>query len=253
MNESRFKTINEIWSHDPNRGIPGTERRTTFDELASSIVTLGPFYYYVIDFSDRSLDQISDSFKEILGISPESATLAHILEAIHPEDFGLVGELEMACSRFFTQNIAPEKFMRYKTSFNFRIRTKSGEYALFNHQSLMLSVAPDGGYGRAINIHTRIDHLTEVNNGNFSIIGLDSEPSYLNVPMGENLAEALHFSNKEIEVIRYLSDGMDSHEIAARLFISPHTVKTHRRNILGKSGCRNVAHLIKMCVMQGLV
>lgn len=253
MKNERLQKINAIWAQDMNRGIHGTERNTTFDELASSIVSLGPFYVYVIDFSDRSLHKISDSFQEITGIPRETATLEDIFEAIHPDDFELVGQLEAAVGRFYHKHVAPEKFMRYKSSFNFRLRTKSGEYALFNHQALMLSLSSEGGFGTAINIHTRIDHLTEVNNHRFSVIGLDGEPSFLNIPLEETEVESLQFSNKEIEIIRNLSEGLDSIAIARKLFISPHTVKTHRRNILQKSGCRNVAQLIKLCVMQGLV
>ncbi|RZJ72179.1 LuxR C-terminal-related transcriptional regulator [Flavobacterium sp.] len=252
MKENRLQKINEIWAIDPNRGIHGTERSVTFNELASSIVSLGPFYYYVIDFSDGSLKNHSDSFAQILGLDPQNSKFGDILEAIHPDDFELVGKLEAACGEFFFRHIAPEKLMRYKSSFNFRMRLKSGEYALFNHQALMLSLSDDGGYGTAINIHTRIDHLTETNNNRFSAIGLDGEPSFLNISLDAD-KNHLQFSNKEIEVIRNLSEGLDSSEIADKLFISPHTVKTHRRNILQKSGCKNVAQLIKMCVMQGLI
>ncbi|RYG99388.1 MAG: LuxR family transcriptional regulator, partial [Alphaproteobacteria bacterium] len=86
-----------------------------------------------------------------------------------------------------------------------------------------------------------------------SLIGLDGEPSFLNIPLESNTEESLRFSAKEIEVIKLLGDGFDSDDIAGMMFISPHTVKKHRKNILNKSNSRNVAQLIKMCVMQGLV
>lgn len=41
-------------------------------------------------------------------------------------------------------------------------------------------------------------------------------------------------SNREIEVVGLLSERMRDKEIAARLFISPETVKSHLRNIYGK-------------------
>lgn len=253
MKENRLQKLHEVWARDPNKGVHGTERTVTFSDLASSIVNLGPFYYYIIDFSDGSISSHSDSFEPILGLDPETAVFSDILEAIHPDDFELVRRLEAACARFLFQNIDAAKLMRYKSSFNFRLRVNSGEYALFNHQALMLSLGPDGGYGRAINIHTRIDHLTETNNQRFSVIGLDGEPSYLNMEMDQPPERLLQFSNKEIQVIRCLCDGLDSDEIAQKLFVSPHTVKTHRRNIMRKSGCKNVAQLVRMCVMQGLV
>ena len=41
-------------------------------------------------------------------------------------------------------------------------------------------------------------------------------------------------SNREIEIVGLLSERMRDKEIAARLFISPETVKSHLRNIYGK-------------------
>lgn len=251
--ENGISDIYLVWEEDKVHGIAGTERQVTFNELASSIVNLGPFYYYVVDFTDMSLSNIHSALPEILGLDTEKLQFGDILEAIHPDDVNLVAQMERTCGQFFFHNIPQEKYLRYKSSYNFRMRLKDGKYALFNHQALLLTLAPDGGFGKAINIHTRIDHLTETNNHCFSIIGLDGEPSFLNNPLEEAPKQLMRFSAKEIEVIRHLSEGLDSEDIAGCMFISPHTVKQHRKNILEKSGCRNVAQLIKMCVLQGLV
>ncbi|NMH27350.1 LuxR C-terminal-related transcriptional regulator [Flavobacterium silvaticum] len=243
----------ETWDNDPNRGIIGTERNVSFNELASSIISLGPFYYYVIDFTDMSLSNIHPAMEDILGFDVNKVRFQDILEAFHPDDVDYITRMEAFMGQFFHKNVHPSKLMKYKSNYNFRIRLKNGAYALFNHQSLMLTLGPNGGYGKAINIHTRIDHLTDFNNLKLSLIGLDGEPSFLNLSMEEENTPSLRFSPKETEVIRLLGDGFDSEEIADRMFISPHTVKKHRKNILEKSKSKNVAHLIKMCVMQGLV
>jgi LuxR family transcriptional regulator, maltose regulon positive regulatory protein len=47
-----------------------------------------------------------------------------------------------------------------------------------------------------------------------------------------NLAEPL--SVREIEVLKYLSEGLSRQQIADTLFLSPHTIKAHLRNIYGK-------------------
>lgn len=41
-------------------------------------------------------------------------------------------------------------------------------------------------------------------------------------------------SDREIEVLRLLAHGQTNHEVAERLFLSPHTVKRHVANILSK-------------------
>lgn len=60
-------------------------------------------------------------------------------------------------------------------------------------------------------------------------------------------------SEREIEIIRKLADGMTSSQISDALFISEHTVKTHRKNILKKLDLHNSSDLIKYAINQGIV
>jgi len=60
-------------------------------------------------------------------------------------------------------------------------------------------------------------------------------------------------SPREKEIIMLLSDGFTTKKIATKLFISPHTVETHRQNILLKLGLKNTAELIKYAIQKGLL
>jgi len=46
-------------------------------------------------------------------------------------------------------------------------------------------------------------------------------------------------SERELEVLQLMAEGLTNPEIASRLFLSLHTVKTHARNIYGKLGVHN--------------
>jgi DNA-binding NarL/FixJ family response regulator len=61
------------------------------------------------------------------------------------------------------------------------------------------------------------------------------------------------FTKREIDIIKYIGDGLNNTEIGHKLFISALTVKKHRNNILAKSNCKNTAQLIKQTVLQGLI
>lgn len=56
---------------------------------------------------------------------------------------------------------------------------------------------------------------------------------------GINTAEAGDFSEREQDVLLFLSHGYSNMEIADRLGISQNTVKTHLKNIYGKLGVTN--------------
>lgn len=59
-----------------------------------------------------------------------------------------------------------------------------------------------------------------------------------------NAHPAYNLSERELEIIRLIVNGLTSIEIAEKLFISEHTVKTHRKNIWKKMGINSVSQLI---------
>jgi DNA-binding NarL/FixJ family response regulator len=59
-------------------------------------------------------------------------------------------------------------------------------------------------------------------------------------------------SPREIEVLRLMAAGKSNREIADTLFISRHTVSTHVRNILTKTGCANRTEAAAYAMRHGL-
>jgi DNA-binding CsgD family transcriptional regulator len=60
-------------------------------------------------------------------------------------------------------------------------------------------------------------------------------------------------SEREKDVLLLLAEGKESKEIAKLLFISPHTVDNHRRNMIHKIGVKDTTGLIQICKMSGII
>ncbi|WP_421872767.1 response regulator [Marinoscillum sp.] len=60
-------------------------------------------------------------------------------------------------------------------------------------------------------------------------------------------------SERELEIIKLMSEGMTSGEIAEKLFLSDHTVKTHRKNILRKLNVNNSSQAVQFCLSNQLI
>ena len=60
-------------------------------------------------------------------------------------------------------------------------------------------------------------------------------------------------TERELEVLRLIVDGLTSREIAESLVISPNTVERHRQNIMSKLGLHNRAELVRYAISKGLV
>jgi len=64
--------------------------------------------------------------------------------------------------------------------------------------------------------------------------------------VGSSPAELL--TNREMEIFRLIGSGMTTSAIANQLFLSPHTIDSHRENIKKKLGVRNAAELNRQAV-----
>jgi two-component system, NarL family, nitrate/nitrite response regulator NarL len=60
-------------------------------------------------------------------------------------------------------------------------------------------------------------------------------------------------SSREKEVLQLIADGMTNPQIAAKLFLSMHTVDSHRKNILTKFAVNNTASLIKLAAKFNMI
>ena len=62
---------------------------------------------------------------------------------------------------------------------------------------------------------------------------------------GKKQEPELKLTNREIEIIKLIAEGLTSQQMASKLFISPRTVETHRANLMKKTGVKNVVELVR--------
>lgn len=57
---------------------------------------------------------------------------------------------------------------------------------------------------------------------------------------------------REVEIIRYIKQGLSSPQIAEKVNLSPHTIDTHRKNIHAKLNISTLADLVRFAIEMGL-
>ena len=65
--------------------------------------------------------------------------------------------------------------------------------------------------------------------------------------------QKIKLSEREKEIIRYIVKGLENEAIAEQLFISLHTVRTHRKNIFHKLNIHSATELTKLVLTQHIL
>lgn len=65
--------------------------------------------------------------------------------------------------------------------------------------------------------------------------------------------QQVQLTKREKEVLKLIAKGLSTSEISEELFVSTHTVDTHRKNLLGKLQIKNTAGLVRFAFENGYV
>lgn len=216
-------------------------------------IQVGESYYFTFTPGNQQILNISENIAQILGYSPEEFTIELILDNIHPDDLPYFGDFESTVVHF-KQRLPLDKIMKYKSRYNYRLRNKEGEYLHILQQSLTIEMDENGAILRNFVIHTDISDISPFQKMQLSFIGLDGEPSYYHVSHHKKFSlQKEIFTKREKEILNLMVKGNTSLEISNLLHRSIHTIQVHRKNILQKSGCKNLNELLIKTIQEGWV
>jgi len=218
-----------------------------------NIFQVGDYYYYIFNLQELKFDLMSKEIKTVLGYNPEDVDLPGLLSKIHPEDHPWFLNFENKVIEFFGK-LAVHQIPNYKVRYDYRIKKSDGTYIRILQQVVTIDYDESGRLLRTFGVHTDISHLKTEGRPLLSFIGLNGEPSYINVT-ADNLFKkpAFALTPRERDILIRLADGKGSKEIASELCISKDTVNTHRKNILAKTEASNTPELIMRATREGWI
>jgi DNA-binding NarL/FixJ family response regulator len=125
--------------------------------------------------------------------------------------------------------------------------------------SMGIKCGIDGYLSKDIDQATLIEAIREVMQGkkyfNAVITNLVFEDFYTGEKTGKKTQRKLTegLTARESEILELIANGKTNQEVADTLFISIKTVETHKANILGKLGLRNMAELVKYAIRNNII
>ncbi len=69
----------------------------------------------------------------------------------------------------------------------------------------------------------------------------------------QNFRVKIELTPREIDILKLIGKGNTTKETAEILFISAHTVESHRKNLLAKTECTNIAELMVWAIREGYI
>lgn len=249
-----FDQVQQIWERDIRVGKEiNIELDLEIYKKIVNIVQVGEFYYWILDIPSAEITMTSSNILNVLGYQPEEFTTSLFFQSIHPDDVTYFLNFESKIAEFFF-SLDTVRIFKYKVRSDFRLRKKNGDYIRILHQVITIQTTENGGITKSFGIHTDITELKPEGIPTLSIIGMDGEPSYLNIEVEEVFKPSKSLlSDREKEVLFHIIHGKRSSEIAEILGLSKHTVLNHRRNILAKTGTKSTAELTVKTIQEGWV
>jgi DNA-binding CsgD family transcriptional regulator len=246
----QYKLFFEFMKAYSLAGFKGIDRGDSLILTLEEMMDENNQFLSVFDMLHMKTLFVSQGIIKILGVKPEDLTSYHFKEATHPDD---LKRQELGLVQLF--KIAHELFVAKKgemvISSNIRLRIPGGNYINQLMQGyLFFSLLPiETVY--MIHINTDISWYKKMKHGYHYYMGYDL--SYFRYPDEELLMTGNIFSEREFEIIKLVHEGLDSAKIAEKLFLSKHTVNTHRKNILEKTGKAHISELIYDLHERGLL
>ncbi|WP_324720407.1 helix-turn-helix transcriptional regulator [Salinimicrobium sp. HB62] len=229
-----------------------------FGPLIKSIATLfspGDYFYFTFDFTTLQMTFVSDEIKDVLGIEPFEYNLDYVFKNMDPHYLEEYHKIENAGFNFLINFLPTEDIRKYKVCYLIKIKSGDGTYKTLLHQSKAITISKDGKVQEIFCIQTDLSSYDIKMDYSISFIS-ETRPSYYLVNTDppycyEKITHSL--TEREIRIVKELAKGNTNKEIADILDISPHTVKTHKKNILKKTKCYNTPDLVARSIREGLI
>lgn len=241
-----FKFINTF----SNVGFKGIDRNDSLLQQLEALMEYDNQFFFIGDIIQIQILFTSKRSVEMIGVLPEEVTPYNFFEATHPDD---IQRHNLARSKLF--GLAHDLYIAERgeavMSTNFKIRNPYEGFTQMLFQAYMFYAPEPHKTVYILQIHTNIDWYKKIKHGYHYYLGNDV--NYFKYPDNELLRQGNIFSDREFDIIKLIHLGLDTEQIADKLFLSKHTINAHRRNILKKSGKPHIPDLIYVLQERGLL
>lgn len=209
---------------------------------------------YVIDYMKQGFEFVSENPLFLCGNTAEEVLkMGYVFYFNHvPKlDLDLLMKINLVGFDFY-EKIALEERILYTISYDFHLKNKEGKSILINQKLTPIFLTDNGKIWKAICI---ISLSSERKSGNIKIFknGENKVYSYNLIHDCWESSEKVSLSRREKEILQFSTRGFTINEIADTIFVTPDTVKFHRRKLFEKLEVTNISEAIVFATNNKLI
>ena len=178
---------------------------------------------------------------KVIGISSDGEHLLHLLNNVQPQIILL--DLNMpVMDGFKACKIIREKFPAIIVI----------ALTMYNDEKILKQVKDAGAAGMLLKFTSSAQLLQKMDEivssaGKTSFIiteNINTKAFDASVSPSDDFLLQFKITPRELEIMRLIAKGMETEEISKKLFLSNHTVTTHRKNIFSKLNLKNAVEVV---------
>lgn len=245
---------NEI---DQDQVSPLIQKFKQLDTFPSALIPA----FYVIDYTKQDYILMSEGARQIGHYDPRDfmdAGLSMLMEIYDKNDFKIYNEKVFAANRDFLATVPQETHDQYVFNYTFRIKNGHGGVShLYQRGSYITSPVtklPLYSLGMVMNItgiydQRKIFHAIEKVKPGDALLGSEIIQQQYFFPYEEDTV----LSRREKQIAALMAEGLSIKQISGKLRIAENTVANQRKNMLQKTGTKNMAELVAFVIRNGII
>lgn len=209
---------------------------------------------YVIDYQEKGFEYVSDNPLLLCGHTAEEVKemgYAFYFKYVIESDLDLLLTINRVGFEFY-EKIPLSERKKHTISYDYHLKNQEGKKILINQKLTPMFLTQDGKIWKAICI---ISMSNESQSGNIKVYKKgDNKVFHYNIE-GDFWKETsvIELSSREKEILRYSVRGYTINEVAEAIFVSPDTVKFHRKKMFDKLDVANISEAIAYATNNRLI
>ncbi|MEQ8475840.1 LuxR C-terminal-related transcriptional regulator [Fulvivirga sp.] len=209
---------------------------------------------YVIDYEKKGFEYVSDNPLFLSGHTAQEVLemgYGFYFKNVPAEDLEMLLKINAAGFEYYEQ-IPLEERKEHTIAYDFFLKTAEGKPILINQKLTPIFLTENGKIWKALCIVSlstaqQSGNVTIHKHGSNTTVAYDLEKNYWKT------LDKIELSDREKEIIQFSIRGYAINEIAEKLFISPDTVKFHRKKMFEKMDVANISEAISYATVNKLV